>query len=743
MLKLFSLFNSKNTNKSPNLIKFIYIYFNIRKNYNIKIMEKKNFYISKESPIMEVIAESEFNQLENKEKNYSYYLLKGCWEGTKICYFQKSYESPALFYILQHVFSESLNSLKISCYENDISREEWDMIIRYCAAFIQNCGNYRSFGDVKFIPEVSEEKFLTFIKSSKSFNIESNSSKLLNLWNKIKYFIFKCDGAYSHLGLYPKGLSGYYSHDLENHEILLVDEFLQVLKISPLNTRIGKFTDKEYVVLIASANLRKKSTHFYKDVKIQIQYGDFSPFLRRISNYFEKASEFTGNSNQKKMIDLYLEHFYNGDIEVHKESQRVWVKDISPIIESNIGFIETYADPIGVRAEFEGWVAVVDKEQSKKTSNLVDKADNLLKLSPWPREFEKDKFLKPDFTSLSVLAFGCGGTPLGINIPNYDDIRQEDGFKNVHLGNCILNLKKVNYLDPELGDNIIKYHKIILFFKVAFHELLGHGCGKLLRVDKNGEKNFDENLINPVTNSKVCTWYKSDDTWGSIFGNLSNPYEECRADSVALYYSCFEESFDVLLPECKNVWRDLNIGSFTEFLSQGISALEYYNLENKKFTQAHMNGRYVILQVLIEAGNNFIKIEKLKNSENKDWIYATLDKEQILTTGKKAMGDFLLKMNVFKATADFARASEMFQKYSQVNEFFLELRQIVLDNKKPVRVEIQGFVEKNEGNELKYVKYADNFEGIVESFRAKFPGVDEELIDLWNEQSAYYKSIKV
>ena len=102
-----------------------------------------------------------------------------------------------------------------------------------------------------------------------------------------------------------------------------------------------------------------------------------------------------------------------------------------------------------------------------------------------------------------------------------------------------------------------------------------------------------------------------------------------------------------------------------------------------------------------------------------------------------------LKMNVFKATADFARASEMFQKYSQVNEFFLELRQIVLDNKKPVRVEIQGFVEKNEGNELKYVKYADNFEGIVESFRAKFPGVDEELIDLWNEQSAYYKSIKV
>jgi len=694
-------------------------------------------YLADQPPtVVRLEIEKHFEALNDKQKRYAHFISKASFAGTRIVLRQLSPESEPIYDLIISLHKSSGGDWNALAKKAGVEESEVTHFLEYAAMFLGNTGNYKSFGDSKFIPRCSEKSVAA---------LASTSPEAAKFYEATNGAIFSADNPASlHLGFPDAGhMTTYYpdSPTITKADIEAVSAWMEKKGLLPENSRLKKNADGNFEILIASAITQPpaeggdigKETQFTVEgglldgKTIKLTYGDYAAEMKSITEYIKQAGVNAENDNQASMHAAYAKSFETGSLEAFKDSQRHWIKDKGPMVECNIGFIETYRDPAGVRGEWEGFASMVNMERTRAFGELVSSAPTFIPLLPWAKDFEKDKFLSPDFTSLEVLTFGGSGIPAGINIPNYDDIRQTEGFKNVSLGN-VMSAKAPNEKIPFIRDEDLdvyrKYRDASFEVQVGLHELTGHGCGKLLQETSPGTYNFDKANppVSPVTNKLITTWYKPGQTWGSVFGSIAASYEECRAELVAMYLGCEFSALKIFGFGDGSVDMDGEAGDvlYASYLSMaraGLASLEMWDPKSQKWGQAHSQARFSILKCFLEAEDDFCKLE-YKEADLSD-LTIKLDRSKILTAGRDAVGKYLQKLHIYKSTADVEVGTEFYVGMTTVGLDFwgTKVRDIVLKNKQPRKVFVQANTTLDEASGKVAIKhYEATLEGMVESW---------------------------
>ena len=453
-----------------------------------------------------------FESLSSEEKRYLYNLDEVAWIGGLIDFIQLSPEAAGIFLLGQCIFeNKTVAEIKDSAEHMGVCDADINAFISYFAGIYGNLGNYLSFGDTKFIPAIPRDVFTTIVNSCQAFGAKDILDKVIDS-------IYSLHPQRLRLAFPPDGLTTYYSGNCTREDAEVAQRYLKAMKMEGYNTRVFKSPQPnaqgmyEYQIALASAETSEEvisDSSLPKNAIFKLCRGDFKEIMALLVEAIEGVKSTALNETQRSMWEQYQISFRTGSIEAHKQGSKLWVTDKQPVVETHSGFILTYRDPYGLRREFMTFVAVVDKLVSAKFGKLVSGASKFLTSLPWPATYEKDKFLEPDFTSLDIIAFGVSGPPVGINIPNYDDIRQSIGFKNVSLSNIL----KARFQDPTATflcseDREMYVTNVGQSFEVqvGLHELLGHGSGKLFCRNEDGTFNFDSSVRDLLTGGEITHW---------------------------------------------------------------------------------------------------------------------------------------------------------------------------------------------------------------------------------------------
>jgi dipeptidyl-peptidase-3 len=189
-------------------------------------------------------------------------------------------------------------------------------------------------------------------------------------------------------------------------------------------------------------------------------------------------------------LDALVRFYETGDDRDREAFDIAWVQNHETTVDTMNGFIEVYMDARGTKGAWEGLVYYANPEKTGKIRTLATHAqwfEDHLPVQP--------RFRKPVVQGVSAMAIevvieiGDSGpiTPIGVNLPNDQRIREQYGSKSVSLSNVLEAYDKSQpesfrhefcWDDEEVG-RAREWAAFAGELTTEIHEVLGHGSGRM------------------------------------------------------------------------------------------------------------------------------------------------------------------------------------------------------------------------------------------------------------------------
>ena len=248
--------------------------------------------------------------------------------------------------------------------------------------------------------------------------------------------------------------------------------------------------------------------------------GLYSRQIERIVEHLERACAYA-TAPMRAALEALARFYRSGDTRDRRAYDIAWVEDRDSPIDTINGFIEVYLDARGRKGAWEALVYYVNREKTAAIRRIAADAQWFEDRMPWD-----PKYRKPQVTGVTACAIdvvietGDAGpmTPVGINLPNDQEIRELHGSKSVSLSNVTEAYERSTPLefrtefawDEDEVARALKWSAFASELTTSLHEVIGHGSG----------------LVAGALNA----------TPEAALKEQFSTIEEARADLVALYF---------------------------------------------------------------------------------------------------------------------------------------------------------------------------------------------------------------